>query len=38
MLHADLQDPVEVIPLMIDEAVDGIEIIYGVRKIGKKKL
>ncbi len=31
MLPADLQDPVEVIPLMLDSAKDGIEIVYGIR-------
>lgn len=31
MLPADLQDPVEVIPLMLDRVKDGIEIVYGVR-------
>jgi glycosyltransferase involved in cell wall biosynthesis len=31
MLPADLQDPPEVIPLMIDQINDGVEIVYGVR-------
>ena len=31
MLPADLQDPVEVIPLMLGKATDGVEIVYGVR-------
>jgi glycosyltransferase involved in cell wall biosynthesis len=31
MLPADLQDPVEVIPRMLDSVKDGIEIVYGVR-------
>lgn len=31
MLPADLQDPPEVIPLMIEKINDGIEIVYGVR-------
>lgn len=31
MLPADLQDPVEVIPQMLNEAIKGYEIVYGVR-------
>jgi glycosyltransferase involved in cell wall biosynthesis len=31
MLPADLQDPAEVIPLMISEIKDDVEIVYGVR-------
>lgn len=31
MLPADLQDPVEVIPQMLNSAKGGIEIVYGVR-------
>jgi len=31
MLPADLQDPPEVIPLMLDKAIDGVEVVYGVR-------
>lgn len=31
MLPADLQDPVEVIPKMIQEAKQGVEIVYGLR-------
>jgi glycosyltransferase involved in cell wall biosynthesis len=31
MLPADLQDPVEVIPLMLDSAKEEVEIVYGVR-------
>lgn len=31
MLPADLQDPVEVIPQMLKEAMGGYEIVYGVR-------
>lgn len=31
MLPADLQDPVEVIPLMLNSVKDGVEIVYGVR-------
>ena len=31
MLPADLQDPVEIIPRMLDSVKDGIEIVYGVR-------
>ena len=37
MLPADLQDPAEVIPAMLDKAVDGIEIVYGVRKNRQEK-
>lgn len=32
MLPADLQDPVEIIPEMLSKAVDGVEVVYGVRK------
>jgi glycosyltransferase involved in cell wall biosynthesis len=31
MLPADLQDPAEVIPLMLEKAMEGHEIVYGVR-------
>jgi glycosyltransferase involved in cell wall biosynthesis len=31
MLPADLQDPVEVIPQMLEKAMEGYEIVYGVR-------
>lgn len=32
MLPADLQDPAEMIPVMLSKAVDGVEVVYGVRK------
>ena len=38
MLPADLQDPAEVIPLMLEKAVDGVEIVYGVRKHRQERL
>ena len=38
MLPADLQDPAEVIPLMLEKAVDGVEIVYGVRKNRQERL
>jgi glycosyltransferase involved in cell wall biosynthesis len=38
MLPADLQDPAEIIPKMLDKAVDGIEIVYGIRKNRQEKL
>jgi len=38
MLPADLQDPAEVIPLMLEKAVDGVEIVYGVRKNRHERL
>ena len=31
MLPADLQDPVETIPLMLKSAQNGVEVVYGVR-------
>jgi hypothetical protein len=31
MLPADLQDPPEVIPLMLEKAVNGVEVVYGIR-------
>jgi glycosyltransferase involved in cell wall biosynthesis len=31
MLPADLQDPPEVIPLMLDRAINGVEVVYGIR-------
>jgi glycosyltransferase involved in cell wall biosynthesis len=31
MLPADLQDPPEVIPIMIERAIGGVEVVYGVR-------
>ena len=31
MLPSDLQDPPEVIPLMLERAIDGVEVVYGVR-------
>lgn len=31
MLPADLQDPAEVIPLMLKKAMEGYEVVYGVR-------
>ena len=37
MLPADLQDPAEIIPIMLDKAVDGIEIVYGIRKNRQEK-
>jgi hypothetical protein len=37
MLPADLQDPAEIIPTMLEKAVDGIEIVYGVRKNRQEK-
>jgi glycosyltransferase involved in cell wall biosynthesis len=38
MLPADLQDPAEVIPLMLDRAIDGVEVVYGVRTNRQERL
>jgi hypothetical protein len=38
MLPADLQDPPEVIPLMLDRAIDGVEVVYGIRTNRKERL
>jgi glycosyltransferase involved in cell wall biosynthesis len=38
MLPADLQDPPEVIPLMLDRAINGVEVVYGIRANRKEGL
>jgi glycosyltransferase involved in cell wall biosynthesis len=38
MLPADLQDPPEVIPLMLDRAINGVEVVYGIRANRKERL
>ena len=38
MLPADLQDPAEVIPLMLDRTIDGVEVVYGVRTNRQERL
>jgi glycosyltransferase involved in cell wall biosynthesis len=37
MLPADLQDPPEVIPLMLERAIDGVEVVYGIRANRKER-
>lgn len=38
MLPADLQDPPEVIPLMLEKAINGVEVVYGIRVNRKEAL